>query len=138
MSRQDVNILYPPCEVNMISLDKVVDKANNYTIVSLGQFRPEKNHSRQIEILDQFFNENPKYREHVCLYIIGGCRGLQDLELFSNLAKQIEKRGLKGNIKLIKNCSENEKKAILENASVGLHTMESEHFGISIIEMMVL
>lgn len=45
--------------------------------------------------------------------------------------------GVKGRVEFVVNCSFDELKAWLGRASVGLHTMWNEHFGIGVVEMMV-
>jgi len=65
----------------------------------------------------------PSPFEDVRLVILGSCRNDGD--------------GVGGRVDFVVNCSFDELKAWLGQASVGLHTMWNEHFGIGVVEMMV-
>lgn len=63
LSTRSIHLVYPPCDVKQfLSMSLVNDEAlSMYTIVSVGQFRPEKDHELQIrsfhELLQRFAYE---------------------------------------------------------------------------------
>uniref|UniRef100_A0A8C2LX98 GDP-Man:Man(3)GlcNAc(2)-PP-Dol alpha-1,2-mannosyltransferase n=1 Tax=Cricetulus griseus TaxID=10029 RepID=A0A8C2LX98_CRIGR len=108
------NIVYPPCDVQTfldIPLhEKKVTPA--YLLVSIGQFRPEKNHVfQEIKAFAKMLNEKAA-------------------------EKLSENLGIQENVEFKINISFDELKNYLSEATIGLHTMWNEHFGIGIDECM--
>ncbi|KAI6238687.1 GDP-Man:Man(3)GlcNAc(2)-PP-Dol alpha-1,2-mannosyltransferase [Aphelenchoides fujianensis] len=104
-------------------------------IVSLAQFRPEKNHRAQLETLAVLKKtDNMKVK----LLLVGGVRNDGDRRLVEDLrrfARELELREgedfeFEINLKL------EEIRTILESSLVALHTMVDEHFGIAVVELM--
>jgi alpha-1,2-mannosyltransferase len=123
--------LYPPCNV------RAFDQGLNYSmkediIVSFAQFRPEKRHKMQIEIIERLRNTFPNIK----LYMVGSTRNKEDEELLRELQYVINQKGLSNNIHTYVNQDIDSIKGFFQKAKVGIHTMRDEHFGITIIEMM--
>ena len=117
-------IMYPPVNLKTIGLDH-----NRKGITSLGQFRPEKRHIFQLQILKHLDNMNPKY-------IIGSFRTQSESKYVQDLKEMNEKLSLK-NVLFSLNASIEDIERMLANTRVGFHTMIGEHFGIAILEMLV-
>jgi alpha-1,2-mannosyltransferase len=111
---------------------------NLHLIVSIGQFRPEKDHKLQLLSLSHYLNKYPLERK-LKLIMIGSCRGQEDkfrVESLRNFAvKDLAlQEGIDFEFKI--DCSKEEMDNLFEHALIGLHTMWNEHFGIGIVEMM--
>uniref|UniRef100_T1J3V9 GDP-Man:Man(3)GlcNAc(2)-PP-Dol alpha-1,2-mannosyltransferase n=1 Tax=Strigamia maritima TaxID=126957 RepID=T1J3V9_STRMM len=126
--------VYPPCDVSSfeeIPIESAMDPKLTKNIVSVAQFRPEKDHTLQIRSFNQFLlsiseNERLMYK----LILIGGCRHSEDEELVKSeldVSQYVE-------FKL--NISFDELKVELALGTIGLHTMWNEHFGIGVVECM--
>ena len=103
-------------------------------IVSIGQFRPEKDHKLQIEAFSRL-KLTRKY-DDVKLVIVGSTRNKDDEDIVTSLLSLIKAKDLHDYVEIKVNTSFDEIHTLLARAAVGLHTMWNEHFGISIVEMM--
>ena len=124
-------LYYPPCGVDDLNLNKV-NQIKEDIIVSLGQFRPEKDHLMQINIIKNLVKMNINLK----LYMIGGARSSEDYQLIDNLKSKINLYGLEKHVFLMIDADFSEIKNLFAKAKIGLHTMKDEHFGISVIEML--
>ncbi|PWY99772.1 EBP-domain-containing protein [Testicularia cyperi] len=138
--RASVEIVYPPCDTSRMSAFPLTPRRR--TIVSLAQFRPEKEHTTQIYILQRLLERRPDLfqstpdSESVQLIMMGSSRNDQDtkrIELLRILAQQL---GLDKHITFIVNADFDVVLSNLAHASVGLSTMKDEHFGINVVEFM--
>ena len=127
--------LYPPCQ--LAAKYKAKDIEGKVTIVSIGQFRPEKNQIRQLQIIRLLLSRYPSIAGKFHCYIIGGVRNDEDRNLFESLRMYSQKNNLEQHVSILANVSGDKKEKLLNEAAIGLHTMNDEHFGISIVEMMV-
>ena len=147
--------IFPPCNTAALA-DISLRSERDRSILSLGQFRPEKDHHLQIAAFRklQFFHR-AKYAD-VKLVMIGSTRSEADKQFLSGLfefARSYTHEGVVhefeeklvetsrwsrsiGNIDFLINSDYTEVVRQLSRASVGLHTMWNEHFGISVVEMM--
>lgn len=75
--------------------------------------------------------------EDVRLVILGSCRNDGDRAVLERTRALAVELGVEERVEFVVNCSFDELKAWLGRASVGLHTMWNEHFGIGVVEMMV-
>jgi len=108
-------------------------------IVSVGQFRPEKDHALQVESLAKLFEKYPVHREEkVQLLMIGSCRNDSDKQRVMELRTFIEKRKLTEFVQFLISPPNKELQECMASSLVGIHTMRQEHFGIGIVEMMAL
>mmetsp|Transcript_10375 Transcript_10375/g.39248 ORF Transcript_10375/g.39248 Transcript_10375/m.39248 type:complete len:485 (-) Transcript_10375:305-1759(-) len=134
---RDVKRLYPP--VDTVAFQKFPLEDRDPVVLSIGQFRPEKDHELQIRsfalLLKKLAGQNlPK---SPTLVLVGGVRNEQDERLVSKL------RSLCGALSLTVgedvlfeiNVPFDGLKRWLRVAAVGIHTMWNEHFGISVVEM---
>jgi alpha-1,2-mannosyltransferase len=129
-------IVYPPCDTTSL-LDFPLENRNR-TMISVAQFRPEKDHAFQVEIMARLFEQYPEYRKKraVKLVFIGSVRNEDDAKRVSELQQLIKQKELQNAIHIVENASYQELLGYLETSLVGLHAMKNEHFGISIIEYM--
>lgn len=126
----DTVVVYPPCD--MARLLKIPTSQNQKGIISIGQFRPEKNHTLQIMSVAPVLKLYPS----VTFKIVGSCRNEADRKRVEGLRTLIDSLDLGNRITLLVNGSEEEVRNALSEARVGLHTMTDEHFGIGVIEYM--
>jgi alpha-1,2-mannosyltransferase len=133
VSRPRLQTLFPPCDTVALK-DLPIDRREPI-IVSIGQFRPEKDHVLQVKSLAVLLKKFPKWRD-AKLIMIGSCRGSEDEGLVRELQNLIESLGLEDSVEFILNQPYSIVKEWLAKASIGLHTMWNEHFGIGVVEMM--
>jgi len=149
------SVVFPPCDTTMWSslpLERAAMEEEGYLILSLAQFRPEKDHSLQLRALARLFEISPRHREkgnrRVRLVLAGGCRdegdrgrvaALRALAVDLGLKEQASpgtQQGDDWDIAFRTNITISEMKELLGQASIGLHTMREEHFGINVVEFM--
>eukprot|EP01119_Soliformovum_irregulare_P014584 TRINITY_DN3992_c0_g1_i1.p1 TRINITY_DN3992_c0_g1~~TRINITY_DN3992_c0_g1_i1.p1 ORF type:complete len:458 (+),score=101.03 TRINITY_DN3992_c0_g1_i1:65-1438(+) len=127
------NVVFPPCDTT--SLQRLKLDGREPIIVSIGQFRPEKDHPLQIASLHEFLTRHPK-RSDTKLVLIGSVRHAGDQERVDQLKAQVSQLKLEDNVIFALNISHAEKLKWLEKAMIGVHTMWNEHFGIGVVEFM--
>lgn len=151
------SIVYPPCDVQAF-LDIPLEEEDEvdegweelgrelgseeeggggdrkcHSIVSVGQFRPEKDHKLQIRAFCKLLDrkgEGPGGRDSLRLILIGGCRNQEDEERVLMLRGLCQELGVSDRVDFKLNIPFEELKRELVNATIGLHTMWNEHFGI--------
>ncbi|XP_056418007.1 GDP-Man:Man(3)GlcNAc(2)-PP-Dol alpha-1,2-mannosyltransferase isoform X2 [Hyla sarda] len=132
-----ISIVYPPCDVQTflsIELEPKKERAE-HSVVSIGQFRPEKDHKLQIRAFSTLLaKKTPEERANLKLILIGGCRNKQDELRVTDLKKLSTDLGVPVEFKV--NIPFEELKKHLSEATIGLHTMWNEHFGIGVVECM--
>lgn len=69
-------------------------------------------------------------------WIVGACRGADDEEIVASLKAMAKDKGIDDSVKFMVNLPRSEIINVFKAASIALHTMKFEHFGISIVEMM--
>ena len=111
-------------------------------ILAVGQFRPEKAHPLQIRAFARFLRQaklekKGKSDKKVRLVLLGSCRGAEDEARVEALRELAVKEGVAEEVEFVVGASFPELKRWLGRASVGLHTMWNEHFGICVVEYMV-
>jgi len=143
-SARRIHIVYPPCLVpdvpdSIQTSSSPTSITRTRRIVSIGQFRPEKDHALQVESLARLFEKYPIHKdEKVQLIMIGSCRNEADQQRVSELRTLIEQRNLTDFVEFMINPSNKELQEFMASSLVGIHTMRQEHFGIGIVEMMAL
>lgn len=130
-------IVYPPCDVAeflTIPLDaRQLDGYRTRTIVSISQFRPEKDHRLQLAAFKKFLASIPaERRSEFKLLLVGGCRNEDDTARVEQLKKFAEELKVAESTEFRLNVTFDELKSCLMEADVGLHTMWNEHFGIGL------
>mmetsp|Transcript_18192 Transcript_18192/g.47420 ORF Transcript_18192/g.47420 Transcript_18192/m.47420 type:complete len:476 (+) Transcript_18192:84-1511(+) len=128
------SIVYPPC--NTADLEANPLEGRLAKVVSVAQFRPEKNHALQLQAFARFVSEYPVHASKVELVMVGGCRNSGDQARVAALEALLAKLNLKHCAKIVTNAPYPELKRHLREAAVGIHTMRDEHFGIGVVEFM--
>ena len=134
--RKNTEIVYPPCDTSQLLHFPLENRKK--IVVSIGQFRPEKNHHFQLEIWADFLRTHMEHRDAKLIMIGGVRKNTNDCELVVRLRDKVKELSLEDNVQIIENASFSSLMAYLCMAKVGIHTMKNEHFGISIIEYMVM
>ncbi|XP_061170224.1 GDP-Man:Man(3)GlcNAc(2)-PP-Dol alpha-1,2-mannosyltransferase-like [Saccostrea echinata] len=130
------HIVYPPCDINEFVKIPLDCKRSNH-ILSISQFRPEKDHPLQIKSFHKFIStvtidQKPLYK----LLLVGSCRNQGDRERVDALRKMCTDLDIVDNVEFKLNVSFDELKSLMSTSVVGLHTMWNEHFGIGVVELM--
>jgi len=131
-SQQEIQTLYPPCNVSKFS--SLSNSKRKNIVLSFAQYRPEKNHKLQLEVFKAVLDKNPG--NDLEFYVIGSCRGGDDDKFLNGLQDYTQELGIKDRVKFFVNLPLNSLLEQFETCSYAIHTMEAEHFGIAIVEMM--
>ncbi|XP_044763883.1 GDP-Man:Man(3)GlcNAc(2)-PP-Dol alpha-1,2-mannosyltransferase isoform X2 [Coccinella septempunctata] len=133
-----LHLVYPPCDVDYFKkIKRSAERPEKIKILSLAQFRPEKNHALQLQALYELREIIPEgVFERICLVLIGSCRNANDEVLVKDLKDLSKHLSLDNNVQFKVNVSFEELNKELEEAFIGIHTMQDEHFGISVVEQM--
>lgn len=115
--------------------------------------RPEKDQAKQLHALSILFKKHPEYKTgagRVHLTLMGGCRDAADearVQCLKKLATELDievsrdslsgSANVKEQVTFLVNAPYPEIVTKLGSASVGLNTMQDEHFGINVVEFMV-
>ena len=145
--KEQTSIVYPPCDTKAfmeipIKLGRVAgndddDDDNVYSIVSVGQFRPEKDHPLQLRSFHEFLKHKMlKDRHKYKLVLVGSCRNQGDSDRVTALKELATQLEIQSYVEFALNVSFEKLKQYLAEASIGLHSMWNEHFGIGIVECM--
>ncbi|KAK4685333.1 hypothetical protein P7C73_g4818, partial [Tremellales sp. Uapishka_1] len=127
-------VVYPPCDTDiLVKLGNLGGRRRE--VVSLAQFRPEKEHAKQLHALSALFAKYPQDRD-VRLTLMGGCRGPSDEERLKGLEALARDLGISDSVEFVANAPYEIIVERLGQASIGLNTMQDEHFGINIVEFM--
>ncbi|KAJ3242980.1 asparagine-linked glycosylation protein [Chytriomyces hyalinus] len=130
-------VVFPPCETK--SLTDFSLKNRERVILSVAQFRPEKAHFLQLEAMQHLLNTRPELSsgpKKLKLLFIGGARHAADRALADSVLEYATRLGIRGNVDILVNAPFPDLQAWLGKASLGLHAMRDEHFGIGIVEYM--
>lgn len=127
------SILYPPCDLSpFLTLERPEPAESEFVILSLSQFRPEKNHRLQLEIAKLISTHLAPAK----FVFIGGCRNERDHQRVEELKSYASELGISQSTQFLINLPFPSLMMQLSVAHVGLHTMFEEHFGIGIVELM--
>lgn len=133
-----MHLVYPPCEIDHLKkIPRALEKPKKIRIMSLAQFRPEKDHPLQLQamyelreiISEEVFSE-------ITLVLCGSCRNEDDNQRVKDLKDFSKHLSLENNVEFKVNISYEELLEEFKNAYIGIHTMLDEHFGISVVEQM--
>ncbi|KAI8837194.1 hypothetical protein BJ741DRAFT_604039 [Chytriomyces cf. hyalinus JEL632] len=130
-------VVFPPCETK--SLTDFSLRNRERVILSVAQFRPEKAHFLQLETMQHLLNTRPELSsgpKKLSLLFIGGARHAADRALADSVLEYATRLGIRGNVDVLVNAPFPDLQAWLGKASLGLHAMRDEHFGIGIVEYM--
>ncbi|EAL18406.1 hypothetical protein CNBJ3290 [Cryptococcus deneoformans B-3501A] len=138
-------VVYPPCDTRKLSSlplslpSPTPKRGRKREFVSLAQFRPEKDHKKQLEAFAILLKEHPEMREGeegVKLVMMGGVRDEGDQQRLEGLKKLATELNIEDNVEFVVSAPYSEIVRRLGQASVGLNTMMDEHFGINVVEFM--
>ncbi len=127
------HIVYPPCDTKeFLTLDYEKKLTSELKpIVSVGQFRPEKDHPLQLDAFGKFLNSQPaEKRPCYKLLLVGSCRNEEDSQRVNSLRDQCDKLNITANVEFRLNVTFSDLKKSFAESVVGIHTMWNEHFGI--------
>ncbi|KAG8747127.1 asparagine-linked glycosylation protein [Ceratobasidium sp. 414] len=128
-------IVYPPCDTKAMSAFPLENREK--IIMSLAQFRPEKDQAKQIHSLAQLFESHPEHRSQgVRLVLLGSSRNAADAERIVTLQNLVAELKLEDSVEFVVNASYDVVLSWLARASIGTNTMVDEHFGINVVEFM--
>ncbi|KXN82832.1 GDP-Man:Man(3)GlcNAc(2)-PP-Dol alpha-1,2-mannosyltransferase [Leucoagaricus sp. SymC.cos] len=133
-------IVYPPCDTREMSSFDLTGRQQ--VILSVAQFRPEKDHPGQLQAFAQLLSRFPKHagkggtKAPVKLVLIGGSRNEEDAQRVTSLRRLAKESGVEEHTEFIVNAPYPVVLDWLSKASIGLSTMVDEHFGINVVEFM--
>ncbi len=132
------SVVYPPCNTTEFSKLGNCSEINSIKkILSIGQFRPEKNHALQIKSFARFLKKKKSSTRHkFVLSLVGSCRNEEDSDRVDDLMLLCEELCVLDNVEFHLNIPYAELKEQLSQSTIGIHTMWNEHFGIGIVEFM--
>ncbi|CAG2100708.1 unnamed protein product [Medioppia subpectinata] len=134
--KRKARTVYPPCNTDDLKRLSLQNK-KELQIVSIGQIRPEKNHSLQViafkEFIDKLSSEGID-TQSAKLVIIGSCRDDEDRQRLNDLKQLSRSLDIESNVEFKVNIPYEELKDLIEESSIGVHTMVNEHFGIGVVE----
>ncbi|MES1914584.1 MAG: hypothetical protein MHM6MM_006637, partial [Cercozoa sp. M6MM] len=142
-----LTVLFPPVDAQELAQFNRADvnAKRRPLVLSLGQFRPEKDHALQIRAFARFLRRRQSARADAAeeaeetrprLALLGGVRNERDRALLSDLREQVESLGLSRSVEFHVNATFARRNELLRQARVGVHSMWNEHFGIGVVEMM--
>lgn len=130
--------IYPPCDIEgLVSLPLLTNDDDVIRIVSVAQFRPEKNHPLMIRIMYELRSIiKEEIWNKVKLVLIGSCRNDDDKKRVKDMQDLSKYFAVDDNVEFKLNIPYNELISEFQLGTIGLHTMWNEHFGISVVECM--
>ncbi|KAJ3551117.1 hypothetical protein NM688_g4919 [Phlebia brevispora] len=135
---RSARIVYPPCDTREMAQFPLEDRER--IILSIAQFRPEKDHKAQLYAFHELLQKYPECQaggdKRVQLVLIGGSRNAEDAARVDDLRALAKELKIDEQVQFIVNASYPDMLNWLSRASVGLSTMVDEHFGINIVEYM--
>ncbi|KAJ8972652.1 hypothetical protein NQ317_008238 [Molorchus minor] len=133
-----LHLVYPPCETDHLKkLPRGKDRPQKIRIMSLSQFRPEKDHPLQLQSMYELREMvQSELFDNITLVLCGGCRNDGDSRLVKDLMDFSKHLSLENNVEFKVNLSYDEIIKEFKRSYVGIHTMLDEHFGISVVEQM--
>ncbi|XP_065315080.1 GDP-Man:Man(3)GlcNAc(2)-PP-Dol alpha-1,2-mannosyltransferase-like isoform X2 [Gordionus sp. m RMFG-2023] len=138
-------ILYPPCDTKTFSQlnntsENWVLNDTEINIVSIGQFRPEKDHVKQLKSFKLLLKRIESAKIHqkytIRLSLVGSARHKEDISRIEKLKELCSSLNITQNVDFKINLNFDDLKLNLSKALIGIHTMWNEHFGIGIVECM--
>jgi alpha-1,2-mannosyltransferase len=123
--------VYPPCNTTEFQALPLQPPGGRQPIVlSIAQFRPEKAHAVQLQALAALFAERPDLAGRVSMVLAGAVRHEGDQGRLDALKALAVELGIADSVRFEINVSFARLKELMTEASVGIHTMTDEHFGI--------
>jgi len=138
LARGGIHVVFPPVNTKILEDISLSDPPRENLILSIGQFRPEKDHILQLKSFALFLQkyDGEMKNSNVNLILIGSCRGNDDYERVDQLKGLAKELGIQDHVAFVLNQPYSVLQDYLGKASLGIHTMWNEHFGIGVVEMM--
>nr|XP_023027193.1 GDP-Man:Man(3)GlcNAc(2)-PP-Dol alpha-1,2-mannosyltransferase [Leptinotarsa decemlineata] len=133
-----LHLVYPPCETDHLKkLPRQTTCPEKIRIMSLAQFRPEKDHPLQLQAMYELREIVPEeVFGNITLVLCGSCRNEEDRRRVKDLQDFSKHLSLENNVEFKVNVSYEDLLQEFQKAYIGIHTMLDEHFGISVVEQM--
>ncbi|KAM6598825.1 hypothetical protein CsatA_018434 [Cannabis sativa] len=128
--------VYPPCDTSGLQALPLERPSKPIKIISVAQFRPEKAHSLQLEAFSVALGKLQADFPRPKLQFVGSCRNTSDEERLQNLKTRACELKVDADVEFHKNVTYRDLMELLGGATVGIHSMTDEHFGISVVEYM--
>lgn len=139
--REDLFLVYPPVDTETLRNLPLGRSETEPFLISVGQFRPEKNHMLQLlafakarELASENHRKNRVLEAR--FKIVGSCRNAADRDRLQKLKQRARDLEIENFVDFYENIPFEELYRLLSGARAGLHTMLDEHFGIGIVEYM--
>jgi len=133
-----ITAVYPPVAVEVLESAIVVtaesEAKREKIILSIAQFRPEKDHTRIIQAFAQFAKSGSPTAKDSRLVLIGSVRDDGDSKRVYQLRLLANELNIKDRVHFHLDASWPEVLDWLRKASVGVNGMWNEHFGIGVVE----
>ncbi|KIY52569.1 mannosyltransferase [Fistulina hepatica ATCC 64428] len=126
-------LVYPPCDTHAMAAFPLEHREN--VIMSLAQFRPEKDHAAQLQAFAKLLHNHPEHGA-TRLVLIGGSRNAGDAARVEDLQAQARELSIENSTEFVVNAPYPTVLDWLSRANIGLSTMIDEHFGINVVEFM--
>jgi alpha-1,2-mannosyltransferase len=127
-------VVYPPC--NTVDLESLPLTGRLRRVISIAQFRPEKDHPLQLRAFAAFKRSDETAFSDVILQLVGGVRDEGDKARVDSLKALATELGIANSVEFHVNLPYPKLRAMLGQATCSLHTMWNEHFGIVVVESM--
>ncbi len=124
-------VLYPPCNVDEFWSEDYAGKQP--VVVSLGQYRTEKRHDVQLDMMKYHQEKNPA--SQVQFKIMGSGKFEESERIYRHLLQRVRDEQIR-NVQVLKDLRFDDLMHNIKSATFGVHTMIDEHFGISVVEML--
>ena len=143
--KKSPEVVYPPCgepltgeqaEKKVRFARECASGGRRLSVVSIGQFRPEKDHFQQVATVQHVIEKHPELRKRFKLTMIGSTRSAADEQLKQSVRDRVRNLGLDDVIEIPDTVSFARKQQYLAESVIALHTMKNEHFGIVIVEFL--
>lgn len=132
--------VYPPCEVSELKqLRSLVKDTDPIRILSVAQFRPEKDHPLMLQAMYELRNllvKNEVLWNKIKLVLVGSCRNAEDEERVQHLKDLAKHLSLEESVQFVVNAPFARLLQLYQSSTLALHAMWNEHFGISVVECM--
>lgn len=139
-----IHIVYPPADVANLMKIPLEPQNRKRIILSVGQFRREKDHKLQIKSFARLLQNWPQYKrtptdkDYVKLVMLGGCRDESDKKRVEELKELVNSLKITDQVEFVVNATYDTLFKLLSESLIGLHTMWNEHFGICVVEFQVI
>ncbi|KAH7928759.1 glycosyltransferase family 4 protein [Leucogyrophana mollusca] len=137
-SPKSARVVHPSCDTREMS--RFALEGRERVILSVAQFRPEKDHAAQLHAFSHLVKAHPEYADTgtqgARLVLLGGSRNEGDAARVDSLKRLAKELHIEDHVQFVVNASYPEMLNWLSRASIGLSTMVDEHFGINVVEFM--